>query len=163
MRMAELSRRSDVRVATIKYYLREGLLPPGSPTAMTRAEYSEAHLRRLRLIRALVEIGEVPVSAIKKILTVVDDESQGVHRMLGAVQYQLGPHPAPPPQDDPGWRQADELISEMGWTINPVAPPARCSPRPFRRWNATVPPRQAWAFAPTPAPSQSWPLSRSQA
>ena len=29
MLMAELSRRSGVPVATIKYYLREGLLPPG--------------------------------------------------------------------------------------------------------------------------------------
>ena len=29
MWIAELSRRTDVPVATIKYYLREGLLPPG--------------------------------------------------------------------------------------------------------------------------------------
>jgi len=62
--MAELSRSSGVPVATIKYYLREGLLPPGEATSATRAEYDETHLRRLQLIRALVEIGEVPVAAI---------------------------------------------------------------------------------------------------
>lgn len=29
MRLADLSKRSGVSTATIKYYLREGLLPPG--------------------------------------------------------------------------------------------------------------------------------------
>src|SRR5438876_519216 len=85
MLMAELSRSSGVPVATIKYYLREGLLPPGTATSATRAEYGEAHLRRLRLIRALVEIGEIPVAAIGHILAVVDDEAASLHVMLGAV------------------------------------------------------------------------------
>jgi DNA-binding transcriptional MerR regulator len=126
MLMAELGRRSGVPVATIKYYLREGLLPPGVTTSATRAEYGQAHLRRLRLIRALVEIGEVPVAAIRKILAVVDDESASVHQMLGAVQYQLGPHPAAPPDGDPDWqaasRQVDDLVASLGWLVAPDAP-----------------------------------------
>jgi len=126
MRMAELSRRSGVPVATIKYYLREGLLPSGVAVSATRAEYGEAHLRRLRLIRVLVDVGEVPVAAIGKILSVVDDQSAGVHQMLGAVQYELGPHPAVPPEGDPDWqaarREVDELIASLGWTIAPNAP-----------------------------------------
>jgi len=126
MLMAELSRRSGVPVATIKYYLREGLLPSGAAISATRADYSEAHLRRLRLIRALVDVGEVPVATIGKILAVVDDESGGVHQMLGAVQYQLGPHPAVPPEGDPDWqaatREVDELIADLGWAVGPNAP-----------------------------------------
>jgi DNA-binding transcriptional MerR regulator len=126
MLMAELSRSSGVPVATIKYYLREGLLRAGEATSATRAEYGEAHLRRLQLIRALVEIGEVPVAAIRKILAVVDDESASVHVMLGTVQYQLGPHPALPAQDDPDWqaasRDVDDLIADMGWQVTPDAP-----------------------------------------
>jgi len=126
MLMAELSRGSGVPVATIKYYLREGLLPPGTATSATRAEYGEAHLRRLRLIRALLEIGEVPVAAIGKILAVVDDESASAHVMLGAVQYQLGPHPARPAEADPDWqaasREADALIAGLGWTVATSAP-----------------------------------------
>jgi DNA-binding transcriptional MerR regulator len=126
MLMAELSRRSGVPVATIKFYLREGLLPPGTPTAATRASYHEGHLRRLRLIRALVEVGEVPVAAIRTILAAVDDRSVGVHQMLGAVQYALGPHLAPPAEDDPYWqaarREVDGLIGEMGWMVAPEAP-----------------------------------------
>jgi DNA-binding transcriptional MerR regulator len=128
MLMAELSRRSGVPVATIKYYLREGLLPLGRATSATRAQYGEAHLRRLRLIRALVEIGEVPVAGIGKILAAVDDESTSLHVMLGTVQYQLGPHPSGEPQDDghETWqaatREVDDLIAAMGWKVTPAAP-----------------------------------------
>ncbi len=126
MLMSELSSRSGVPIATIKYYLREGLLPPGAATSATRADYGETHLRRLRLIRALVDIGEVPVAAIGKILAVVDDDSASVHQMLGTVQYELGPHPAGPAEDDPDWqaasREVDDLIVDMGWTVAPNAP-----------------------------------------
>ena len=126
MLMAELSRSSGVPIATIKYYLREGLLPPGAATSATRAEYGEAHLRRLRLIRALLEIGEVPVAAIGEILAVVDDESASLHVMLGAVQYELGPHPALPAEADQDWQaacgEADALIADLGWVVAPGAP-----------------------------------------
>jgi DNA-binding transcriptional MerR regulator len=40
MRIAELSRRSGVSVPTIKYYLREGLLPPGERTSPNQALYN---------------------------------------------------------------------------------------------------------------------------
>ena len=39
MRLARLSERSGVSAATIKYYLREGLLPPGRQVNATTAEY----------------------------------------------------------------------------------------------------------------------------
>ena len=57
MRLAELSERSGVSTATIKYYLREGLLPPGRQINATTAEYDEEHLRRLRLVRAMIQVG----------------------------------------------------------------------------------------------------------
>ena len=43
MRLAELSERSGVSTATIKYYLREGLLQPGRRVTATQAEYDEEH------------------------------------------------------------------------------------------------------------------------
>src|ERR1700716_801088 len=45
MRMAELSAESGVPVATIKYYLREGLLPPGERTSRNQARYDDVHVR----------------------------------------------------------------------------------------------------------------------
>jgi DNA-binding transcriptional MerR regulator len=129
VRMAELSQRSGVPIATIKYYLREGLLPPGAVVSATRAEYDQGHLRRLRLIRALVEVGGVPVAGIGAILSRVDDASVSPHEMLGAVQYALGPGPAADAGQgarDPDRVAADAevagLIDEMGWQITPQAP-----------------------------------------
>src|SRR4051794_30992013 len=60
MRISELSQVSGVPVATIKYYLHEGLLPAGIPTSATSASYDERHVDRLNLIRALVDVGRVP-------------------------------------------------------------------------------------------------------
>jgi DNA-binding transcriptional MerR regulator len=125
MLMAELSRRSGVRVATIKYYLREGLLPPGTATAATRAEYGEEHLRRLRLIRALVEIGEVPIASIRDILAAVDD-GVSAHDLMGAVQYSLAPVVTDPPDNDEYWqaasREVDELLETLNWNVMAEAP-----------------------------------------
>ena len=53
MKISELSERSGVPVATVKFYIREGMLPRGEALSTTRAEYGEEHLTRLRLISAL--------------------------------------------------------------------------------------------------------------
>src|ERR1039458_4166584 len=59
MQMGELSERSGIPIHTIKYYLRTDLLFQGLATAATRAQYDQSHLRRLRLIRALLERGDL--------------------------------------------------------------------------------------------------------
>src|SRR6478672_3001621 len=56
MLVSELAERADVPLATVKYYLREGLLPPGENVGPRGADYGEAHLRRLRVLRALRDV-----------------------------------------------------------------------------------------------------------
>jgi DNA-binding transcriptional MerR regulator len=125
MQMSELSRRSGVPIPTIKYYLREGLMMPGTATAATRAEYGQPHLRRLRLIRALLEVGGLPVASIRRIIAALDDETVGLHVLFGTVQYALPPHISPRP-GDPDWRAAerevDALITGLGWQVEPDSP-----------------------------------------
>lgn len=124
MRISELSAKSGVAIPTIKYYLREGMLHQGEQTAATRAEYDETHLRRLRLIRALLEVGRLPVASIKQIIAAVEDESLPTHKMLGTAHYALGPAVEPEPGEE--WQaaraQVDGLIEELGWDIHPAAP-----------------------------------------
>ncbi|MET7334130.1 MerR family transcriptional regulator [Nonomuraea sp. NPDC005650] len=124
MRISELSTKSGVAIPTIKYYLREGLLHQGEQTAATRAEYDESHLRRLRLIRALLEVGRLPVASIKKIIEAVEDESLPIHLMLGTAHYALSAAVEPEPGEE--WQiardQVDHLISDQGWDISPAAP-----------------------------------------
>lgn len=72
MRMAELSTESGVPVATVKYYLREGLLPAGRRIGPNQAEYSDEHLRRLRLVCALREIGGLSLAEVAAVLAALD-------------------------------------------------------------------------------------------
>ncbi|MFE3502518.1 MerR family transcriptional regulator [Kitasatospora sp. NPDC059160] len=127
MRISELSRRSAVPTATIKYYLREGLLPPGRATAATQAEYDESHLRRLRLVRALIGVRGLSVSATREVLGAVAEHAGERHQVLGLV---LGarpvdedaPAPGPAPAPAPGAAEVDALIGALGWEVSEYAP-----------------------------------------
>ncbi|WP_130797649.1 MerR family transcriptional regulator [Streptomyces otsuchiensis] len=127
MRLSELSERGGVATATIKYYLREGLLPAGRRVSATQAEYGEEHLRRLRLIRALTQVGRVPVATARDVLAAIDDESDQFER-LGAAVYAL-PHGPDPDEADPLTERAsrcvEELVAELGWHDECASPPHR--------------------------------------
>ncbi|MGW1883150.1 MerR family transcriptional regulator [Streptomyces sp. NPDC002133] len=120
MRLAELSERSGVPTATIKYYLRERLLPPGRRVSATQAEYDEEHLRRLRLVRALIQVGGIPVAAAREVLAAVADDTLDHHMRLGAAVWAL-PHGPEPDEEDPATetagRTADALMERLGWSF----------------------------------------------
>lgn len=124
MRIAELSQASGVPVATIKYYLRAGLLPPGERTAVNQARYDEAHVRRLRLIRVLRDVAELPVGSIGEILAAVDDDALSLHAVLGIAHAALGP---PVPERGDGEmavarREVDAYLDRLGWRVSAHAP-----------------------------------------
>ncbi|WP_405744913.1 MerR family transcriptional regulator [Streptomyces sp. NBC_01525] len=118
MRLSELSEHSGVSTATIKYYLREQLLPQGRRITATRSEYDASHLRRLRLIRALIQVGKVPVATVREVLAAVDDESLGRTTRLGAALWALPRAEEADPQA-PATREAqalvEDLLTELGW------------------------------------------------
>jgi len=125
MRISELSAASGVPIPTIKYYLREGLLPAGEQTSATGARYGEGHVRRLRLIRALLEVGRLPIASIAKVVAAVDDESLDLHHVLGVAQYAIAPAVEPHTPDEEWTRaraEADTMITDLGWQIDPDAP-----------------------------------------
>jgi DNA-binding transcriptional MerR regulator len=69
LRIGELADRAGVSVATIKFYIREGLLPPPPvKTGRTMGYYDEAYLERLLLIRKLREERFLPIRAIRLLL-----------------------------------------------------------------------------------------------
>ena len=72
MRLAELSQRAGIPRSTIKFYLREGLLPVGAASARNQASYGSQHLERLALIRALREVAELPLDAVAKVTAELD-------------------------------------------------------------------------------------------
>ncbi|MER5544615.1 MerR family transcriptional regulator [Streptomyces sp. NPDC002589] len=118
MRLAELSRRSGVSTATIKYYLREGLLPSGRQINATTAEYDEEHLRRLRLVRAMIQVGGVPVTKVREVLGHVDDDSLPRTIRLGAALWALPQVPEPDEDDEyvqAAHQEVDALLDRLGW------------------------------------------------
>ncbi|MGW4164770.1 MerR family transcriptional regulator [Streptomyces sp. NPDC004788] len=137
MRIGELSRRTGVSVPTIKYYVREGLLPAGQLTSPNQASYGETHVRRLRLIRALLDVGGLSVAGVRAVVAAVDDEEQPLHKIMGEAAERLGPRydsagdkdapgdePAeePPPSLVAARAKVAELIARRGWHTDPGAP-----------------------------------------
>ena len=86
MKIAALSEVTGVSVPTLKYYLREGLLPPGVATAVNQAEYDDHHVRRVRLIRALLELGGLSVARVAQVVAAVEDTTVPIHDAFGTAQ-----------------------------------------------------------------------------
>src|SRR5690606_20422858 len=78
MRISELSVRTGVAVPTIKYYLRERLLPEGERTARTQAQYGEVHVQRLRVVRALVDAG-VSIAEVRRVVATLETPPESAH------------------------------------------------------------------------------------
>lgn len=121
MRVKELSSRSGVSVPTIKYYLREGLLPSGELVSRNQANYSDAHLRRLRLIRALIDVGGLTIAAVRDVLAAADAPDETVRKMLFTAQESISGQPDLPRDEE--WAEAErnltELVERRGWQVMP--------------------------------------------
>jgi DNA-binding transcriptional MerR regulator len=68
LRMGELAEASGVPAATIKHYLREGLLPEPVKTSRNMAYYPPEFVDRIKLIKRLQEERFMPLKAIKSVL-----------------------------------------------------------------------------------------------
>lgn len=114
MRISELAVRSGVPVATIKYYLREQLLPRGSLTSATQATYDDSHLERLRLIRALIESAGLSIAQTRSVLESVDSPPESVHELLGIAAEAVSRPVAPGSSHE----RVHELMAHWGWRID---------------------------------------------
>lgn len=89
MLITELAERSSTPAATIKYYVREGLLPAGERVGGNRTIYSEEHERRLRLIRAMLEVGKLSIASVKTILNALDEPGAPIAHTFDVAQQAL--------------------------------------------------------------------------
>lgn len=100
MKIAALSTATGISVATLKYYLREGLLHPGVATAVNQAEYDDSHVRRVRLVRSLVELGKLSIADVAEVVACVEDERVSIHDAFGLAQDAMARDQVPPVDDD---------------------------------------------------------------
>lgn len=66
LRIGELSRRTGVPMATLKFYLREGLIAPARKSGRTMAWYHPSTVERIRAIRELQERQFLPLDVIRE-------------------------------------------------------------------------------------------------
>jgi DNA-binding transcriptional MerR regulator len=129
VRVGDLSRRSGVSVPTIKFYLRDGLLPPGELTSRNQAQYGEEHVRRLGIIRALLDLGGLSVAAVRDVLAVMDQPDAPLHKVLGAALCSMVP-PATLPEDadvDQARQRLTAVAERRGWRTGPDNPSWRAA------------------------------------
>ncbi|GHF71171.1 transcriptional regulator [Streptomyces mashuensis] len=158
MKISELSRRTGVPVASIKYFRREGLLPAGRATAATLAEYGEEHVQRLRLIKALTTLGGLSIAATRDVLTAVD-QAETTDGTLRAISYALPvPVTAASAGDPDRDAQAEaaaradvaDLIARMDWEVADSSPHVQAlttALRELRRLHADYRPEGLVAYA----------------
>ena len=117
MRISELSAQTGVTVPTIKYYLREELLPEGERSAPTQAADGEKHVERLRVIRALLDAG-VSIAETRRVLAALDDPPENPHDLLGTAHAAI----TPPVDEALDLTEAERLVEGLGWK------PGMCDP-----------------------------------
>ncbi len=121
MRIGELARASGVPSATIKWYLRQGLLPRGELSAPNQADYGVEHVRRLRLIRALLEVGGLSVAAAARVIATLDDPSVSLSDVVGVAHGALA-RAGDVATDGAMDPLVDAFLARRGWVVRPDSP-----------------------------------------
>lgn len=73
--IGELSRRTGVKVTTIRYYENEGLMPLADRSEGNQRRYAKEHLERLRFIRHARDLG-LPTASVKELVALSSEPDQ---------------------------------------------------------------------------------------
>jgi DNA-binding transcriptional MerR regulator len=119
VRISDLARSAGLPLTAVKYYQREGLVPEGERSAPNQVEYGEAHVRRVRLIRALLETGGLSIASTKKVLQSLDTHGTSIAETFGVAQHALATARAT--ESTPSAESRERVVSlarSLGWTVS---------------------------------------------
>lgn len=123
MRMSELSATTATPVPTLKFYLREHLLHAGERTSPNQAQYDETHVERVRLVRALLDVGGLSVAQAATVVRAVDDSSTPLSSVFGIAQRAVTvPARLETETAGEGAARIAELCERRGWRVYPNNP-----------------------------------------
>ena len=129
MRISKLSRtRADSRWGPSSSTSGPDSCTPAGPPAPRRRSTTTSHVDRLRLIRALLEVGHLSLADIQRVVDAIDLPTQDPATNVAMVQQAVSPQLAATTELD--LEPARELVDELGWSIArrlaaPAAPGAR--------------------------------------
>lgn len=116
MRLADLAHRTGATSASIKYWIRAGVLAPGRKSNATTAVYDEQHIDRIALIQFLRTELRVPMSGIAELTALIDDPEADLTSVQERCQVlALGLHRAPGPMTGAAHETISALCAELGW------------------------------------------------
>jgi DNA-binding transcriptional MerR regulator len=112
MQLKELSAATGVSAASIKFYLREGLLQRGDEIHPTRAEYGSRHVERLELITGLRSVVGLRINQIRTLIGLIEDPGVSRLGLLGRTQAMVLGAPAETVPDHP---LTADLMAAQDW------------------------------------------------
>ena len=125
MRVSALATHTCVSVATVKYYIREGMLAPGHPQGPRRADYDDSHVQRICLIQALTGPAGLSLSQVKAILRIIDEpKSPLVDRLAAATRVIDDAAGAEIDSNDNSYLRAEQAAGWLGEPYRADAPAA---------------------------------------
>lgn len=138
MRMRDLEKASGISRETIRFYIREGLLPEPERTHRNSATYTEEHLSRLFAIRRLKDERFLPLSVIRALFE-GDQPDWLEQQMMPEIDHLLRARldAEEEPVDAVGFVQSlggdpDHLADTIAAGVVNVGPDGRLSPRDAR-------------------------------
>ena len=122
MRISRLSQQSGAPVSTLKYYMREGLVPEGERLSGNQTDYDESHVQRVRLVRALLETGGLSIAAAKRVLSVLDAEPEAIATTFEAAQHAMTVGRATTEPSEASRQRIADVAVAQGWRTSPQNP-----------------------------------------
>lgn len=88
MQIGALARATGCRAVTIRYYERMGILPPPARAANNYRVYGDGHLRRLRFVRRMRELG-FGLDEVRTLLALADGDGYTCDDVRGLASRHL--------------------------------------------------------------------------
>jgi DNA-binding transcriptional MerR regulator len=118
LKMRELEQATGVGRETIRFYIREGLLPEPERPKRNVARYSDVHVARLKSIKKLQQERFLPLNVIKTIVKAQDGEpASGIESFVG-LENALYPLLGDPEKLEP--RRLVDVAADSGFEIADV-------------------------------------------
>ncbi|MEN6448702.1 MAG: MerR family transcriptional regulator [Syntrophaceae bacterium] len=113
LKIGEIARKSGVPPSTIRYYVRQGLLPEPDKVNKSMAYYDERCIDKIQAIRHLQERKYFPLSVIKNILRRMDqgmslDDAEAIEDAVFGTQAEVSGQVV----DKPGFLKATGLTED---------------------------------------------------
>jgi len=128
VKISELAQATGQSIPTLKFYIREGLIPAGVRTGRTQATYDETHLRRVQLIDLLKDELNMSLERIGEVLASAEEGGDALLRS-GLDAAQKARHSRSDERENrhlgQAWQALGLLKDELGWQITPEISAAR--------------------------------------